>query len=459
MSRGFVKEGDQEEVPMILPRAFLPSGVTNYVTPEGLRLLQNEMESLKEEWTAAGSNYVTKNYLDAKMRLLSERISSAVVIDTTKTNPDIVSFGMYVRYNDKTIRIVGVDEADASKGLISFLSPIAKSLIGKKKGDKFEIKVPRGTETIEIQEVATFLGIQELWNLGNERQQDYKTTRPQVVVERNEELTISTTVAVSETVEVASDVHELTRIEHEKIGSSDIHEITRKKHEKIVASDIHEITRKKHEKIESSGRDVTFVASEKESSTANSQKPKLPSTSSGTNAVTEPVEVAQSSTSNSQNPKLPSTSSGTNPVTEPVEVTKSSEFNVQSSKFKSQDAPTDFLPLVNEQGNIVGRALHCQIHNGNKVLHPAVHLIVFNSKNETVGKYCWHVAFGETAEKTLKRKISDITSGSIKPKFKKQYIREDKNEKELVSVFTAVSDAEFLPSPDDKEYEAMFAKD
>ena len=406
MSRGFVKEGDQEEVPMILPRAFLPSGVTNYVTPEGLRLLQGEMESLKEEWTAAGSNYVTKNYLDAKMRLLSERISSAVVVDTTKANPDVVSFGMYVRYNDKTIRIVGVDEADVSKGLISFLSPIAKSLIGKKKGDKFEIKVPRGIETIEIQEVATFIST-ELRAMSPEQS------------------------TVTEPVEVASFVHE--------------------------------ITRKKHEKIESSGRDVTPVASSNEnsckSSTANSQKPKLPSTSSDTNPVTEPVEVAQSSTASSQQPNSPSTSSGTNAVTEPVEVTKSSEFNVQSSKFKSQDAPTDFLPLVNEQGNIVGRALHCQIHNGNKVLHPAVHLIVINTNKETVGKYCWHVAFGETAEKTLKRKISDITSGSIKPKFKKQYIREDKNEKELVSVFTAVSDAEFLPSPDDKEWEAMFAKD
>jgi transcription elongation factor GreB len=346
MSRGFVKEGDQEEVPMILPRAFLPSGVTNYVTPEGLRLLQDDMESLKEEWTAAGSNYVTKNYLDAKMRLLSERISSAVVVDTTKANPDVVSFGMYVRYNDKTIRIVGVDEADASKGLISFISPIAKSLIGKKKGDKFEIKVPRGTETIEIQEVATFLGIQELRSSGKERQQDHKTTRQQAVVERNEKLTIPTIAAVTDS------------------------------------------------------------------------------------------------------------------VAEPLEVTKSSEFSVrvQSSKFTPQDAPTDFLPLVNEQGNIVGRALHCQIHNGNKVLHPAVHLIVSNTNKETVGKYCWHVAFGETAEKTLKRKISDITSGSIKPKFKKQYIREDKNEKELVYVFTAVSDAEFLPSPDDKEWERIFER-
>ena len=379
MSRGFVKEGDQEEVPMILPRAFLPSGVTNYVTPEGLRLLHDEMESLKEEWTAAGSNYVTKNYLDAKMRLLSERISSAVVVDTTKANPDVVSFGMYVRYNDKTIRIVGVDEADASKGLVSFISPIAKALIGKKKGDKFEIKVPRGTETVEIQEVATFIST-ELRAMSPEQS------------------------TVTETVEVASFVHELTRKEHERIGSSFVHELTRIEHERIGPSCVHELTRKEHEKIESSGRDVTPVASSNENSC------------------------------------------------------KSSTTNIQQPKFKPQDAPTDFLPLANEQGNIVGRALHCQIHNGNKVLHPAVHLIVSNSDKEIVGKYCWHVAFGETAEKTLKRKISDITSGSIKPKFKKQYIREDKNEKELVSVFIAVSDADFLPSPDDKEWEKIFER-
>ena len=211
MSRGFVKEGDQEEVPMILPRAFLPSGVTNYVT---------------------------KNYLDAKMRLLSERISSAVVVDTTKANPDVVSFGMYVRYNDKTIRIVGVDEADASKGLISFISPIAKALIGKKKGDKFEIKVPRGTESIEIQEVATFLST-ELRAMSHEQN------------------------TVTETVEVASFVHEITRKKHENIGSSFVHEKTRIEHENIGSSFVHEKTRKEHENIETSYRGVTPVAYEK----------------------------------------------------------------------------------------------------------------------------------------------------------------------------------------------------
>ena len=397
MSRGFVKEGDQEEVPMILPRAFLPSGVTNYVTPEGLRLLHDEMESLKEEWTAAGSNYVTKNYLDAKMRLLSERISSAVVVDTTKANPDVVSFGMYVRYNDKTIRIVGVDEADASKGLISFISPIAKALIGKKKGDKFEIKVPRGTETIEIQEVAIFLST-ELRAMSPEQNM------------------------VADTVEVASFVHERTRKEHEKIESSG-RDVT------SVVSEVHERTRKEHENLEISYRDVTSVASE----------------------VHERTRIEHENVGISCRDVTPVASSNENSC-------KSSTANSQQPKFTPQDAPTDFLPLVNEQGNIVGRALHCQIHNGNKVLHPAVHLIVSNTNKEIVGKYCWHVAFGETAEKTLKRKIADITSGGIKPKYKKQYIREDKNEKELVSVFIVVSDAEFLPSPDDKEWERIFER-
>lgn len=327
MSRGFVKEGDQEEVPMVLPRAFLPSGTPNYVTPEGLKKLQDEMESLKKEWTDAGSNYVTKNYLDAKMRLLSERINSAVMIDNTKANPDVVSFGMYVKYNDKVIRIVGVDEADASKGLISFISPIAKALIGKKKGDKFEIKVPRGTETVEIQEISRQV---------------------------NETISLQVTESLS----------------HQE--------------EKSIRP-----------------RDNKSISSESKSSSSSSSK---------------------------------------------------SESKSESSSM------TEFLPLVNEQGNIVGRALHFEIHNGNKVMHPAVHLLIYNTKKEIVAKYWWHVAFGETAEKTLKRKLKEMESHTIKPKFKKQYIREDKNEKELVSVFTAVCDSEIHSSQYDKDYDKIFEK-
>ena len=339
MSRGFVKEGDQEEVPMVLPRAFLPSGTPNYVTPEGLKRLQDEMETLKKEWTDAGSNYVTKNYLDAKMRLLSERINSAVMIDNTKANPDVVSFGMYVKYNDKVIRIVGVDEADASKGLISFISPIAKALIGKKKGDKFEIKVPRGTEIVEIFEIS---------------QQVNETISLQV----NESL------------------------------------------------------------------------SHQESKTKTSE--------SLSSSLSKSVSLSKSKSSSKSS-------------------SKSLLLSKSLSKSKSSSM-TEFLPLVNEQGNIVGRALHFEIHNGNKVMHPAVHLLIYNTKKEIVAKYWWHVAFGETAEKTLKRKLKEMESQTIKPKFKKQYIREDKNEKELVSVFIAVCDGEIHSSQCDKDYDKIFEK-
>ena len=362
MSRGFVKEGDQEEIPMVLPRAFLPTGTPNYVTPEGLKLLQEEMEDLKKQWSDAGINYVTKNYIDAKMRLLSERINNAVLVDPAKANPDVVSFGMYVRYNDKVIRIVGVDEADASKGLVSFISPIAKALIGRRKGDKFEIKVPRGIELIEIQEVASFI-CDELRSMSHE-QNNENNERKAIKKE-----VVKTNIQTSET-------------PHKEVGS----------------------------------------------------------------------KLSDSQSLNFSDP----------------EKTKNSESMVQSSKFISEINPTEFLPLVNEQGNIVGRALYCEIHNGNKVLHPAIHLLIYNNKKEIVAKYWWHVAFGETAEKTLKRKLKEMESHvetygrmsqTIKPKFKKQYIREDKSEKELVSVFTAITgEEEVLPSPEGKDYDRIFEK-
>lgn len=344
MSRGFVKEGDQEEIPMVLPRAFLPQGVPNYVTPEGLQLLHDEMDSLKQERVDAGSNYVLKNYIDAKMRLLSERINSAVMIDPSRANPDVVSFGLYVRYNDKVIRIVGVDEADVSKGLVSFISPIAKALIGKKKGDKFELKVPKGTELVEIQEVSVYINRTELRAKSSEqRLPEKKKPSASAVVDIQSELPIQNTL------------------------------------------------------------------------------------------TTDFVEIEEA---------------------------RCSELMPQSQKtFVPETNPTDFIPMVNEQGNIVGRALYCEIHDGNKVLHPSVHLHVSDSHGVALAKYWWHVAFGETAEKTLKRKIKDVIKADLKPKFKKQYIRDSKSEKELVYVYSAVSDAEVLQSPDNKEYNSFFEKD
>ena len=122
--------------------------------------------------------------------------------------------------------------------------------------------------------------------------------------------------------------------------------------------------------------------------------------------------------------------------------------------------PMAFLPVVNERGNIMGRALYVEMHNGNKMLHPVAHLHVMNAKGETTRLYWWHVAFGDTPEKTLKRKMQEILGLSgIKPQLKRQYIRETKTEKELVYVFTIVSEESLPLTPEGKDYLAVFEKD
>ncbi|MDX1652036.1 MAG: hypothetical protein R3277_06065 [Brumimicrobium sp.] len=86
MSRGFVKEGDQEEPPMIPPRAALPDGVVNYVTPEGYQALIDEKTRLNEK--RAGLQLEderekrrTLAEIDGILNLLQERINSARILD------------------------------------------------------------------------------------------------------------------------------------------------------------------------------------------------------------------------------------------------------------------------------------------------------------------------------------------------------------------------------------------
>ena len=321
MSRGFIKEGDQEEIPRVPPRAYLPEGVPNFVTKEGLEALKEELRALETERANVGDNYIMGNFLDATLKQLVERINSAVEVDLAKANKDIVSFGAWVRYNGRVVRIVGVDEADVNKGLISFISPIAKSLIGKKAGDVIELK---GSEKISVEEVSF-------------------------------------------------DPMPLTEIVRDQPAKAAV--ITKRQPQEIIDAIIEE----------------------------------------------EPEQTEQ--------PK---------PIV----------------------AEDRFLPIVNERGNILGRALYVELHNGNKMLHPVVHLHVLNGKGETTRLYWWHVAFGDTPEKTLKRKMTETLGLSgVKPLLKRQYIREAKNEKELVYVFTVVSEDNLPLPPEGKEYVEMFAKD
>lgn len=165
MSRGFVREGDQEEVPMVPQRAYLPPGVANFVTPEGMEQLLREKEGLiseRDNLDIANENEkrIAQNFLNAKLQLLNERIAEARIIETTGQPADEITFGATVTLraeasgNIKTFKIVGVDEADIARGKISFISPLAKALINKKAGDRVTLKNNREEIIYEIIEIS-----------------------------------------------------------------------------------------------------------------------------------------------------------------------------------------------------------------------------------------------------------------------------------------------------------------
>ena len=147
MSRGFVKEDDQEEIPIVPPRADLPEGIVNYVTQTGIDELLNEKQELineKENMEIADENErrIAMNHINAKLQLLNNRISTAKIVDLNTQPNNEIRFGALVtlKIGGKTklqqYQIVGVDEADISKGKISFISPIARILTNKKVGEK-----------------------------------------------------------------------------------------------------------------------------------------------------------------------------------------------------------------------------------------------------------------------------------------------------------------------------------
>jgi transcription elongation factor GreB len=161
MSRGFVKEDDQEDVPIVPPRADLPAGLTNYVTQAGYDELQAEKEELISEREGLDmanekERRIAVNHINSKLQLLNARIASAHVIDLSAQPQDEVRFGATVTFRinaekkERKYQIVGVDEANVAKGKIAFTSPIAKALTNKKAGETAVLKLPKEERRFEI---------------------------------------------------------------------------------------------------------------------------------------------------------------------------------------------------------------------------------------------------------------------------------------------------------------------
>lgn len=168
MSRGFVREDDQEEPVFIPPRAPLPAGMENLVTPRGLKLLQEERAGLESkrgavhpEEGAARRRELAE--INGRLALLDERIASARVVDPVGDRPEEVRFGTTVTYRiangpqqgvERTFTLVGVDEASIAEGRIAFTAPVAEALLGKTVGEAARFRLG------ETEQAITVLGIE-----------------------------------------------------------------------------------------------------------------------------------------------------------------------------------------------------------------------------------------------------------------------------------------------------------
>ena len=156
------------------------AGAKNYITPEGLARLQAELKQLSRverpkvveivSW-AAGNGDRSENgdyiygkrrlrEIDRRIRFLVKRLEIAEVVDPARQKGrDRVFFGATVTYADaddaeRTVRIVGIDEARSDRGEVSWISPIARALLKAREGDVVKLHTPAGVENIEIIEIS-----------------------------------------------------------------------------------------------------------------------------------------------------------------------------------------------------------------------------------------------------------------------------------------------------------------
>jgi transcription elongation factor GreB len=180
MSKAFTREredADEEEDTGELGK--LPPGTKNYITPAGYARLKAEFDELYRverpklvetiAWAASnGDRSENGDYIygkrrlrqvDSRIRFLARRMEAAEVVDpAAQSGNEQVFFGATVTYanragDEMTVSIVGVDEAEPSRGRISWTSPVARALLKAREGDVVSLMTPAGREELEILEV------------------------------------------------------------------------------------------------------------------------------------------------------------------------------------------------------------------------------------------------------------------------------------------------------------------
>ncbi len=175
MSKAFTRESDYDDEDLE-PAEQLPVGVKNYITPNGYRKLQEELDHLWRverpalvktiTWAASnGDRSENGDYIygkkrlreiDRRVRFLRKRLELAEVVDPAqRVECEQVFFGATVTVCDangyeSTYSIVGVDEADVAGGRISWVSPLARALLKLREGEVAMLRTPTGINELEV---------------------------------------------------------------------------------------------------------------------------------------------------------------------------------------------------------------------------------------------------------------------------------------------------------------------
>ena len=158
----------------------LPAGARNYMTPAGYARLRSELFALMDDerpkvveivhWAASnGDRSENGDYLygkkrlreiDRRIRFLTKRLEMAEVVNpSVHHGRDQVFFGATVTYaeasgQERTVTIMGIDEADSLQGQVSWVSPIARALLKSREGDQLKLPTPAGVLEIEVLQVS-----------------------------------------------------------------------------------------------------------------------------------------------------------------------------------------------------------------------------------------------------------------------------------------------------------------
>lgn len=179
MSKAFTNESDEDNGDDDLQLPAIAQGGKNYITPQGYAALRSELLSLMDEerpkvveivhWAASnGDRSENGDYLygkkrlreiDRRIRFLTQRLEIAEITEpSVHFGNDQIFFGATVTYVDdsgaeRTVTIKGIDEANSALGEVSWVSPIARTLLKAREGDELKLVMPERVATIEVLKV------------------------------------------------------------------------------------------------------------------------------------------------------------------------------------------------------------------------------------------------------------------------------------------------------------------